>query len=295
MVNNPLVSILIPTYNRPNYFEIALLSAINQTYKNIEIIICDDSDNYLTKQIAEKYMRIYPNIRYYHNGGPLGGFGIKNMHKCYSLASGEFINYLNDDDIFEAHKIERMLEYFYLYDNIKLVTSHRDIIDEHGNVLPEIPSSKRIQKVNVPVAGREAASRMIMKGNFIGEPTTAMFRKKDVVTYGVLEGRQFYALVDIASWLHLLSIGNLVYISDTLSYFRMHKQQNTKKPEISIKIALDAIIINYYAYTKGLIPYQHYQIFLENWVRNTKEYIPAIVSDPKYASYLSFLKTFKII
>lgn len=42
----PLVSVLIPAYNRPRYLREALQCALDQTYKNIEIIICDDSTNY---------------------------------------------------------------------------------------------------------------------------------------------------------------------------------------------------------------------------------------------------------
>ncbi|MGQ0419789.1 glycosyltransferase family 2 protein, partial [Bacillus sp. HC-Mk] len=61
--NLPLVSILIPTYNRPHYFKIALESALAQTYSNIEIIIGDDSTNDETATlIREQYLPNYKNI-----------------------------------------------------------------------------------------------------------------------------------------------------------------------------------------------------------------------------------------
>ncbi|RUT63328.1 hypothetical protein C1149_16050 [Clostridium botulinum] len=64
----PLVSVLIPTYNRPEYFKEALESVINQTYRNIEIIIGDDSTNDETENlIKENYLNNYDNIKYYHN------------------------------------------------------------------------------------------------------------------------------------------------------------------------------------------------------------------------------------
>ncbi len=59
---------LIPTYNRPEYFKEALESVINQTYRNIEIIIGDDSTNDETENlIKENYLNNYDNIKYYHN------------------------------------------------------------------------------------------------------------------------------------------------------------------------------------------------------------------------------------
>ena len=53
--NEPLVSILIPTYNRPDYFELALQSALKQTYQNIEIIIADGSTDMKTEEGIKAY------------------------------------------------------------------------------------------------------------------------------------------------------------------------------------------------------------------------------------------------
>ena len=70
---SPLVSILIPTYNRPHYFKIALESALAQTYPNIEIIIGDDSTNDETEiLINEQYLPNYKNITYIRNTTTLG-------------------------------------------------------------------------------------------------------------------------------------------------------------------------------------------------------------------------------
>ena len=67
----PLVSILIPTYNRPHYFKIALESALAQTYSNIEIIIGDDSTNDETETlIHEQYLPHYKNVTYIRNTPP---------------------------------------------------------------------------------------------------------------------------------------------------------------------------------------------------------------------------------
>ena len=67
----PLVSILIPTYNRPHYFKIALESALAQTYSNIEIIIGDDSTNDETETlIHEQYLPHYKNVTYIRNTLP---------------------------------------------------------------------------------------------------------------------------------------------------------------------------------------------------------------------------------
>lgn len=60
----PLVSVLIPTYNRPEYFELALKSVLAQTYGNIEIIVGDDSNDDRTGKLIMDHYRKYRNIKY---------------------------------------------------------------------------------------------------------------------------------------------------------------------------------------------------------------------------------------
>lgn len=230
--NIPLVSVLIPTYNRANYLEIALQSALDQTYQNIEIIICDDSTNDDSKRMLISYLKMHPQIHYYNNGGNLGEYGLNNFKKCIQFASGEYINFLNDDDIFYPEKIERMMEY--LKDKtISLVTSRRSRIDANGNLLPDIRATSPITTVDSIYKGKELGKRMILqKINFIGEPTTVLFRKRDVEIFGMFMGRQYHCNFDMASWLSLMLKGNCAYIAEILSSFRVHRDQSGSINEV---------------------------------------------------------------
>lgn len=106
-----MVSIIIPTYSRARYLDRAIKSLINQTYKNIEIIIVDDNgrltENQIeTAKIVEKYKNIV-NIKYIvheknMNGSVARNTGIRN-------SSGDFICFLDDDDEFLPKKIEKQV------------------------------------------------------------------------------------------------------------------------------------------------------------------------------------------
>ncbi|MBG9611746.1 glycosyltransferase family 2 protein [Bacillus cereus] len=237
----PLVSILIPTYNRPTYFKQALLSAVLQTYPNIEIIICDDSTNDDTKKIALQYIEKFPcKIKYYQNQTNIGLRS--NFQLAFQRATGEYINYLMDDDLFHHHKIERMMKYF-LSDHtniIKLVTSYRQPIDAEGKNLPDFSFTKKRFDCDTIVNGSDAGNSMLLDGNWIGEPTTVLFRKKDLVEpFGQFCGAQYFSAVDMASWFSLLLNGNLIYISDTLSYVRMHPFNVGKDRDMRINALYD--------------------------------------------------------
>ncbi|MGG3799025.1 glycosyltransferase [Metabacillus fastidiosus] len=238
----PLVSILIPTYNRPEYLREALESVLIQTYRNIEIIICDDSTDNETKIMIEPYLKANNKIKYFKNQQKLGeGNGLKNAKKCLSLSSGEFINFLMDDDRFSSEKILKMVNYFLQYRDISLVTSYRQLIDKEGNFLHSIEATKKQFEKDTLVDGRELGKYVISNMlNMVGEPTTVLFRKNDLdEMFGKYLGRQYSPLSDVSTWLHLLRKGKAVYIAEPLSYFRLHEDQNANSLQNIITGAIE--------------------------------------------------------
>lgn len=88
--------------------ELALNSALNQTYENIEIIISDDSTNNEVNAMIQPYLREYECITYVKNETPLVA---ENFNKCRTCEWGLY-KLLLDDDLFHHEKIERMMKYF---------------------------------------------------------------------------------------------------------------------------------------------------------------------------------------
>ncbi|MED0873644.1 glycosyltransferase family 2 protein [Bacillus mobilis] len=226
--NPPLVSILIPTYNRPHYFKIALESALAQTYSNIEIIIGDDSTNNETEKLIYRYyLHKHKHITYIRNTSTLGQF--HNALMLLERSNGEYINFLMDDDIFYNNKIEKMMFYFQqdLNKNLALITSYRTWINDNGDIIEQHPSMKKLYDEDTLLNGEDFGNRMLIAGqNIIGEPTIVLFRKSLLTEpFGTLNGRKYGCSVDMASWISLLSKGDAMYITEPLSSFRLHTGQ----------------------------------------------------------------------
>ncbi|MER0280816.1 glycosyltransferase [Clostridioides difficile] len=250
--NLPLVSILIPTYNETNFFPQALESALNQTYKKIEIVIGDDSTNKDVKILVEKYMSKYKNIRYIDNNGPLGEKGKRNMENLFKKAKGDYVNYLMHDDLYIEDKIEKMMNYFQNDKSLALVTSSRYLIDEENNILDTLSIAV---DTNVKFEDREAIELILLNlKNFIGEPTTAIFKKniidKELID---LDGNQLTCLADVGIWIKILSKGNMVYIKEPLSAFRYHENQNTYNQIIQSGSAVDWYYVIKYCYENKIL------------------------------------------
>lgn len=246
---NPLVSICIPAYN-PNYFKEALESAINQTYSNIEILISDDRPDSKITDIIQSYSD-YENIKYFpfKKRKQKGARG--NYRRLFDEAKGSYIKFLNDDDILAVDCVKNMVEALQSYPKATLVTSYRQIIDENGHFLADKDFNLPPVTEDSIISGTSAIQLLMDKRiNFIGEPTTVLFRKADLIntkpdifSFG---NRTALRNIDVTMWVNLLSKGDLIYLTKPLSRFRMHNAQRQNEPEYLEKVieAWDQILFD---------------------------------------------------
>ena len=130
-----LVSVIIPTYNRPDYLREAIESALVQTYPSVEILIIDDGSadgGALTKSVLKPYLS--PNLRqpkvtylYQKNGGLVSA-----VNRGLGLAQGEYIQRLDDDDRLLPEKIARSVKVFQTHPAVGLVATGYYQIDAAG-------------------------------------------------------------------------------------------------------------------------------------------------------------------
>lgn len=131
---NPLVSICIPAYKRPELFREALLSCVTQTYPHLEIVVTDDSpDDSLASLIAEIDTNV--PIRYHHNNPRLGQ--PHNWSRCFDLARGNRMVILHGDDRLLPHAVEAMDAAWRSQPDLCLVYGKPQFIDHAGHVLHE--------------------------------------------------------------------------------------------------------------------------------------------------------------
>ncbi len=121
----PLVSICIPTYNRPELLQRAVRSCLAQTLGDFEIIITDNSDTNASREVVARLAD--SRISYFKNESNIGPWA--NGNRVADLASGKYIKFLMDDDLLKPECLARMVEALERQPSAGIAMAPMDIID----------------------------------------------------------------------------------------------------------------------------------------------------------------------
>jgi len=137
-MNSELVSVIIPTYNRVSSLTRAIESVLNQTYRNIELIIVDDGSEDKTEKVIKKYAGLLKYIRIPHSGvSAARNTGIKH-------AKGKWISFLDSDDYWLEKKLEIQMNY--MKENTHYLISQTDEVwIRHGKRVNPMNKHKKYE------------------------------------------------------------------------------------------------------------------------------------------------------
>lgn len=106
---SPLVSIYIPTHNRPDFLRRALTSLVGQTYKNFQVLVCDDGSSVDLSEVRREFEGKFISFKWFRNEKPMGACASRN--KLIENADGAYITGLDDDDEFHPYRLQTFLEF----------------------------------------------------------------------------------------------------------------------------------------------------------------------------------------
>lgn len=229
-MTEPLVSILVPTYNGERFLRSALRSALEQSHLNIEVIVGDDGSTDRTAEIlaaaAASDDRIHL-IRHDRNVGPYD-----NLMGLLEAARGEYVKFLLHDDVLATDCVRELVRGMQASPEATLAFSHRSLINEEGRPVPGQPAATLRDRAGL-IDGRELGDAVLEScANYIGEFTTMLWRRSDLDLSELWEvdGRRLDVITDVKVALMLLARGPAFYTPRTLSRFRVHATQNGRMP-----------------------------------------------------------------
>lgn len=201
----PLVSVIITTHNRAELVFEAVQSVLEQTYENIEVIVIDNESIDNTR---EKLERLDRRVRYVHKKNE-GACKARNVG--IALAQGEYIGFLDSDDLYLPEKIKICVEYLGSHPNYGLVHTAAYFIDEKGQVLEKYSHSQSCHLGDI-------THRLLLR-NYICN-STVVVRRECFARVGPFD-EGIFAPADWDMWLRLSENYEVGYIKLPLTKYRV--------------------------------------------------------------------------
>ncbi len=218
----PLITIGIPVYKRLQYLDVALKSALNQSYKGIEILISQNLYSGAEANRIEEYSlnasRQYHNVRYIKQADNKGLSG--NWNELVKHAKGEYIIIIGDDDVIPLGAISELLKYIEYQPAV--VFGNQIFIDENGDQLSFDPN-QRYHRNEIPDGLVSNVEKYIWTNSL---PITGSLIKTDLLKK-VLFNTELNT-PEQEMFLRLFKINSQFYFTkEIVSYYRIHNRSET--------------------------------------------------------------------
>lgn len=221
----PKVSVIMSAYNSGEYIEVAILSILNQTLKDFELIIIDDCSTDNAPEVIKKYQELDQRIVAIRNQANSGvAFSRNNGIK---LAKASYIAVMDSDDIAYPERLEKQYKYMKENPDVALAGCGAEIMDENGRIL-----KKRIGLTDPD----EIKFRMLLRNPFIH--STVFYRKKHFEEFGGYDKEYEYS-EDYNFFSALAVKHRLASIPEILVKYREGSPQSVTSESNTRKIQLE--------------------------------------------------------
>lgn len=227
--DDPLVSVIVPAYNSADVIGETIEGILQQTYRNMEVIIIDDASTDATREVILSYQdkRIKPI------------FLDKNRNVCHAAnvglqaAFGKYVAMSGHDDLWKKDKLRRQIQFLEDHPTYSVCFTWADIIDENGNKINQ--KWNRLYQLfhSDNLSRNQWVRKLLLEGNSFCAASACvrseLFQKTGYFRYGLLQ------LQDYDLWLRLLLEGPVYVLQENLTLYRRFDKAGRNLSEINPK------------------------------------------------------------
>jgi glycosyltransferase involved in cell wall biosynthesis len=241
MANVPLVSVIVPTFNRAHTIIETLKSIVSQTYHNWECLVIDDNSVDGTSELIEEYTRQDSRIKIQRtpkNGGPSLA---KNLG--LSLAMGEYIQFLDSDDLICPFKFESQLKFLSIHKNVDIVYSgSRYFESARPNELLIYGRGGFLGQVEITMYDQHVLRSVLVRNPFV--TSAPLYRKSVIEKVGGFDAN----LMSLEDWdfqIRCAAAGMVFhfqgYTPDIGTHIRLH-DNSLMRNEASLRVSYESLV-----------------------------------------------------
>ena len=209
----PKVSVVIPTYNRAHLITEAIQSVQDQTFQDFEIIVIDDGSTDNTAEIVSAFP-----VRYLWQENQKVPVA---RNKGIELSCGEYIAFLDSDDILLKDALEKGVEVLDRHPEAGFSYGQVYLTDEKGHIFALESTGSKYSSVR---EGREEIRKFLTSGNHV-TTSTLMIRRSCLQEVGGCDPAFSSGSSDVELWVRLAKEYAVAYIAEPLAKFRNHSQK----------------------------------------------------------------------
>lgn len=262
------VSILIRTCGRPHILREALESVRNQKYKNIEVIVVEDGENAAQQMISDEFSDL--NTKYTFTGKKRGRCVVGNL--ALSMATGKYLNFLDDDDILFPDHVEKLVSILEKSDNLAAYAVAYESVIKYDRKREKYHEYKRWIRYNQPF------NRVFLTYNNYIPIQCIMFAKKLYKELGGFDEKLEY-LEDWDLWVRYSTKTDYEFVDEITSLYHVPKK----------KVKRDADLLQ--AYQIAVDKFSEYRIEMSlNDIQKDLKYILEVVKTPAWKTTLKKIR-----
>lgn len=206
----PLVSVIMPTYNHARFIGESIVSVLSQSYNNLELIIVDNYSSDDSEGIVRRFAQGDPRIRYikFHNQGVIAN----SRNRGLAEAMGEFIAFIDSDDVWHTRKLEWQVPLF-VKNSVGYVYGRAKTIDENGIEL-DVKDSQLFYEGDLLVKLLQVS---------VSVPQSSLVVRRDVLKrYNLYFRSNRQGAEDFDFLIRVAEVSDAAYTDKVVMYYRTH-------------------------------------------------------------------------
>ncbi len=231
-MTSPLVSIIIPIYNRAHFIRDTLDSVLSQTYQNWECIVVDDGSTDAIDEILAAYCDKDARFQYHHrpNNRPKGANTCRNFG--FEVSRGEYVNWLDSDDIIDSNKIEKQIIQLLKCSSATFAICRWQLFANHLEEA-ELANEYRVYKNFDNIL--DFIDALALSGGFL-PPHVYLINRELVCQAGnwmenltINQDGEFFARIFVKA-------KRVVFVNETIVYYRKNDEDNVSYLDTELKM-----------------------------------------------------------
>lgn len=261
----PLVSVLLPSYNHERFIEEAIMSVMEQTYPNIQLIVIDDGSTDRSPEIIDRLQRKYGFEYYQQENKGL----IYTLNRLEKKIKGEYVSLFSSDDVYCFKKIEILVDFLELTRGFSMVYSKMALINSESIVFENIEEDYKEGEIFYH----------LLCGDFFINGLTTLIRTHIYKKYL----RDKFYIDDFQYWLKFSKNEKVGFVNIVTAYYRKHNN-HLSSDLLKMQDSERNILMCYsnedgfkYAYNEWLIRWMS-SLACQNRMLAVKTYLPKLIS-----------------